>query len=267
MNTIRVLDLNIWNYNEPWPARRDLIRSLIADSNPDIVALQEVRFHDSAHDRRHQADQILDGLSGYTAVWHPAHHWPAHTGEGQGKQWEGLAILSPHPIVDQALTRLSMAIDDPRDTFQRLVLGAQVRTPAGLFWLYNTHYPLSAQARVRVAAESLAFITERAGDEPFAFTGDLNAVPQDLPIQYLTGRAEIDGRRGHLVDAWTACHPDEAGYTFSAWEPHKRIDYLLVPRSVQVHEIAVVARASGEGEVTPSDHCGLLATLSIGGTD
>jgi endonuclease/exonuclease/phosphatase family metal-dependent hydrolase len=267
MNAVRILNLNIWNYNKPWPVRRDLIIDLILDSEPDAVALQEIRYRDWTIDPRHQGDQILAGLPGYASVWQPAHYWPPEHRDNIGEQqWEGLAILSRHPIVDQAVLRLSRAPDDPRDGFQRLVLGAQVRTPAGPFWLFDTHYPLSAQARARAAVETYRFVTERAGATPFALTGDLNAEPEDLPVRYLVGSADIDGYYGDLIDAWTACHPDRHGHTFSAWRPRKRIDYVLVPPHVTVREIAVVGSVPDESTVSPSDHCALLADLEIGST-
>ena len=209
MNSIRILDLNIWNYNEPWPARRDRIVDLIQRTNPDLVALQEIRYHEWLPEPRHQADQILAELSGYTSIWHPAHYWPPNMDTfTSGKQWEGLAILSRSPIVDQAIARLSRDADDPRDSFQRLVLGAQVRTQEGSFWLFDTHFPLSERARGRVVVEAFDFVIQTSNGQPFAFTGDLNAEPQDLPILFLTGQAEIEGNRGSLIDAWTACHPD-----------------------------------------------------------
>jgi endonuclease/exonuclease/phosphatase family metal-dependent hydrolase len=261
VNTIRILDLNIWNYNEPWLTRRDLIVDLILDSEPDVVALQEVRQQDWATDPRHQADQILFRLPAYTAVWHPAHYWPADSLEG--RQWEGLAILSLHPIVDQAVARLSRAADDPRDHFQRLVLGAQVRTLAGPFWLFNTHFPLSERARNRVVVESFDFVERTAGDLPYAFTGDFNARPHDLPIRFLTGQVEVDGRCGNLVDAWTRRHLGGVGYTYPAWEPRQRIDYVFVSPAIGVQGIAVVGAVASREVIPPSDHCGLLATLEL----
>jgi endonuclease/exonuclease/phosphatase family metal-dependent hydrolase len=261
---IKILGLNIWNYNKPWPARRDLISDMVLDLRPDIVALQEVRYQDWTIDPRHQGDQILAGLPDYASVWQPAHYWePGQRNNAGELEWEGLALLSPHPIVDQAVIRLSRAPDDPRDNFQRLVLGAQVQTPTGPFWLFDTHYPLSARARARVSVETYRFVTARAGNVPFALTGDLNAEPEDLPLRYLIGSAEIDGQRGDLIDAWTVCHPDEPGYTFPAWGPHKRIDYVLVPSQVTVREIVIVGSVPDENVVSPSDHCGLLATLQI----
>jgi endonuclease/exonuclease/phosphatase family metal-dependent hydrolase len=264
MSEIRILDLNIWNYNEPWLARRDRIVDLILDTRPDIVALQEIRYHDWTADPRHQADQILSRLSGYASIWHPAHYWPPRTGDNLGEiKWEGLAILSKHPIVDQAVLHLSRDAGDPRDSFQRLVLGAQVRLPGGPFWLFDTHFPLSEQARNRVVVEALAFVMRTAGDLAFAFTGDLNAQPQDPPIRFLTGQADLDGQYGNLVDTWAACHPDEPGYTHWAWDPCRRIDYLFIPSTIRVQGISVVGIVPHREAVSPSDHCGLLATLRV----
>lgn len=268
MSSIRILDLNIWNYNEPWPARRDRIVDLIQSTNPDMVALQEIRYHEWLPEPRHQADQILDGLSGYTCIWHPAHHWPPTTDAAAGgKQWEGLAILSRHPIVDQAIAHLSREADDPHDSFQRLVLGAQVRTPGGPFWLFDTHFPLSERARNRVVVEASDFVTQTANGLPFAFTGDFNAEPQDLPILFLTGQAEIDRSCGNLVDAWTVCHPGEPGNTFRAWDPFRRIDYVFVPSTVKVESISIVGAVPNREIISPSDHCGLFTTLRIADGD
>ena len=264
MTELRILNLNIWNYNAPWPERRARIVELIRDTHPDLVALQEIRYQDWLPQRGHQADQILAGLSGYNILWHPAHYWPRGRGDNPGQTcWEGLAILSRHPIVDQALLRLSRDPDDPRDSFQRLVLGAQVQRSAGPFWLFDTHYPLSSAARDRVAVETHDFVRQAAGNVPFALTGDFNAQPTDLPIRFLSGQVEVDGAGGTLVDAWHTTHPAEPGYTFPAWGPARRIDYLWVPPTVQIESIAVVGQVPNREVVSPSDHCGLLAVLAL----
>ena len=103
MNSVRILNLNIWNYNEPWEARRERIVDLIQSTLPDLVALQEVRGRDWGPDVRHQADQILARLPGYSSVWEPAHYWAPGEGHNQGRlEWEGLAILSAHPLLERA---------------------------------------------------------------------------------------------------------------------------------------------------------------------
>jgi endonuclease/exonuclease/phosphatase family metal-dependent hydrolase len=262
MASLTLLNLNIWNYNAPWPERRARIAHLIRDADPDLVALQEIRYHDWLPERGHQADQILAEVTGYHSLWHPAHYWlPGSSGNPGQTCWEGLAIFSQMPIVDQALLRLSRDPEDPHDSFQRIVLGAQVRTPSGPFWLFDTHYPLSAPARARVAVETHDFVRQTAGDRPFALAGDLNAVPADAPIRFLCGQLELHGQSGTLLDAWDATHPGEPGYTFPAWEPARRIDYLWVPAGVQVEAITVVGSVPDRDTVSASDHCGLLAAL------
>lgn len=262
MQTIRLLDLNIWNYNEPWTVRCDLIVDLILDSQPDLVALQEIRYCDWRLDPRHQADQILAGLPGYRSVWQPAHYWPAGSPKMPGEQqWEGLAILSPHPIVDRAVAHLSRAADDKTDTFQRIVLGAQVRTPGSPLWLFNTHFPLSSRARARVAVEAAEFVTQTAGRLPFVLTGDLNAQPEEPTIRYLSGREAIGGQTTTLIDAWTFRHPDRPGYTYPAWGPQQRIDYVFLSPQIRVQTIEVVGQVEGPEITAPSDHCGLFAVL------
>lgn len=262
IQTARILNLNIWNYNDPWPVRLDLISSLILDADPDIVALQEVRYQDWI-DPHHQADQILARLSGYSAVWNPAAYWSSEQSGDRRQLWEGLAILSRHPIVDRRMARLERDMTDPHNHFDRLVLGAQIRFPASPLWLFDTHFPLSARARERVAPTALDFVTQTAASLPFAFTGDFNALPTELSIRYLTGQAQIDGQCGNLGDAWTMCHPDENGYTFPAWDPEKRIDYVFHSANVQVQSITIVGSTLSREHASPSDHCGLLATLAI----
>jgi endonuclease/exonuclease/phosphatase family metal-dependent hydrolase len=262
MTNLRILNLNIWNYNPPWPERRSRIVELIQGTEPDLVALQEIRYHDWLPYASHQADQIVAELAGYHCIWHPAHYWPPGHGDNQGETcWEGLAILSRSPIVDKALVRLSRDLTDPRDAHQRLVLGALIQTASGPFWLFDTHYPLSAEARTRVAVETHQFVRQTAGDLPFVLAGDFNAQPADLPIRFLSGQDEIDGQTGTLADAWHAAHPAEPGYTFPAWGPAHRIDYLWTPATVNVQSIAVVGSVPDRETISPSDHCGLLATI------
>ena len=55
----------------------------------------------------------------------------------------------------------------------------------------------------------------------------------------------------------------DPGNTFSAWDPCKRIDYVFVPPAVQVTSISVVGAVPSREIISPSDHCGLLTTLSI----
>ena len=92
-NQIRILTLNIWNYNNPWLTRRALIIKTIQQHNPDIIGLQEIR-HSDEHDidGKNQAQQFADHLSDYTYIYRPAQQNP------ERNQWEGLSIFTRFPL-------------------------------------------------------------------------------------------------------------------------------------------------------------------------
>jgi exonuclease III len=66
-NTLRILTLNIWNYNDPWPKRRALITETIQKHQPDLIGFQEIR-HSGEHDEdgKNQAQQLAECLPDYT---------------------------------------------------------------------------------------------------------------------------------------------------------------------------------------------------------
>ena len=260
--TLRLLDLNIWNYNDPWPVRRDLIVELIRETRVDVVALQEIQYLSWLEDARHQAAQIHAHFPGFDMIWHPAYYWEPGWGENLGEKWEGLAILSRHPIVDQRfrqLTRRPLADARP---WLRGVLGAQIRSPGGPFWLFDTH---RSGNRTYAVPEVLDFVTGPAAGKPFALTGDFNVTPDSTDIRFLTGQTQIDGQRGNLIDAWAAVHPEESGETVESWgaKPGQRIDYVLVSPDVNVVDIQIVGDRPNPEGVYPSDHLGLLADLRM----
>jgi len=260
-NIIRVFNLNIWNYNDPWKVRRELIAEAIRRKGPDLITFQEIQYRSwYGEDLHHQADQLAEHLPDYSLIWQPAHY--SRDCEA-GEQWEGLAILSRFPIVDRRYLLLSRDEGDPDDTFQRIVLGVKVRTPGGALWLFTTHFPLSASARERVACEVYDFVVEMAEDRPFVLTGDFNAEPESAPIRFLTGHLALRGQCGSLVDAWAFLHPDDPGFTSPTWKPRERIDYVFVSPSVKVHKITLAATEPNAQGVYPSDHCGLLAEVEI----
>jgi endonuclease/exonuclease/phosphatase family metal-dependent hydrolase len=169
--------------------------------------------------------------------------------------------MSRFPIIDRQHVRLSRDPQDEGDYHQRVVLGCRVLSPDGPFWLFTTHYSLSPVARERNAVETYDFVCATAGQDPFTVTGDFNAHPDRAPIQFLTGAAPLQGRRGDWVDAWAALHPVEAGYTSNPWKPWERIDYVFVPRRAMLLSIEIAADKPDAEGLYPSDHLGLLARL------
>src|SRR5262249_46283171 len=147
--TLRVVTLNVWNTQGPWPERLRLIRREMAELSPDVIGLQEVLHLDNAPPGTvDQAQSIADGLSYYTAfasAWHI----------GAGRQ-SATAILSRGPIVD---ARNFMLPCEPEDE-TRALLHAMIESPFGRLPVFVTH--LSWQLHLSdIRQQQVAFIVQR----------------------------------------------------------------------------------------------------------
>jgi len=252
---MRVMSLNIWNYNAPWPRRRELIIEVVRAADPDVVAFQEIRGdpdrdeRDAEGRRLNQAQQIAARLPEYPhLIFQPAMHYPNDV-------WEGLAILSRIPIAEHGWVSLTRDPDDPRDRHQRIVLHARFDLQDNSLYLFNTHLSLSQAARLRTVPAVLAYMDRFRG--PRLLVGDLNEHPDQAPMEIL--------RRAGWTDVWAALHPDKPGYTSRSDEPWQRIDYAwaspeLVP---YLEAIELVADRPDQDGVFPSDHIGLVVTVKM----
>ena len=254
---IRVMTLNIWNYNEPWPRRRELIVDTVREVDPDVVGFQEIRHDGSRNeDGRNQAEQIAGRLPDYRFVSRPAQV------DVEADRWEGLAIFSRLPLLNSDHIELSRDPADPRDNHQRIVLHAEIDTAAGPLHIYDTHLSLSREARQRTAREITAFALRHPA--PAVLVGDFNEIPSQEAIGHIT-------REAGFLDAWPALHPEDPGLTFSADNPYtgtddsRRIDYVFLRLGDAAHLRAcrrVADRPAPDGH-HPSDHYGLVVDLEL----
>jgi endonuclease/exonuclease/phosphatase family metal-dependent hydrolase len=100
--------------------------------------------------------------------------------------------------------------------------------------------------RERQIEEMLGYIGDAAG--PTLVLGDLNAGPEALELQPLLGR---------LRDTWQS--RTEAGLTYPADKPVKRIDYVLTSKHFRV-------RSSSVPVTDASDHLPVLVDLVLNNT-
>jgi endonuclease/exonuclease/phosphatase family metal-dependent hydrolase len=251
------MTLNIWNYNDPWPRRRELIVDAVREVDPDVIGFQEIR-HDGARDEdgRNQAEQLAARLPDYQIVIQPAQV------DAGSDRWEGLAIFSRLPIASTDHVELSRDPSDSRDNHQRIVLHAEIDTSAGSLHVYDTHLSLSREGRRRTVREIAAFIDRNAA--PAVLVGDFNEVPEEEAIHHI---AEGAG----FLDAWPALHPDDPGHTFSSDNPYtnaddsRRIDYVFLRQGDLAHLRAcrrIADRPASDGHC-PSDHYGLVVDLEL----
>ncbi|GAC1327274.1 MAG: endonuclease/exonuclease/phosphatase family protein [Chloroflexota bacterium] len=249
---MKIMTLNIWNYEAQWDTRKQLIAELIQLNEPDVVALQETR-HDFRYARgRGQGDQVAD-LTGYVSTSATAQVYIPIL-----RVDEGLTILTRTPPKETVLARLTLNPQERDDENHRICLGVVVEVRGRDLCVFNTHFSLSAIARTTNALEAFRFVALQSGDRPAFLMGDLNAEPDSLPIRFLAGLEAIGADQSDFTDCWTAAHPLDSGYTYASWDPVRRIDYVF-GRNVRTDIVRaeVVGRVTSRSECA-SDHMGVL---------
>ncbi len=289
---LRVVTLNLWGIEPPLDRRLALAARQLAALDPDVVCLQEVRPLDGRAGRT-TAD-VLAAHLGLHATYEPALRWADDALKvGMPAGEEGLAILTRR----QPLQRRALALPEARPTEARILLSAQIDTPAGSIWVHTTHlhYRLDdGRARERqVLAVDDAIRTLGRGntDAPQILCGDFNAIADSDEMRFLRGLTTLDGHRTHWQDAWLRLHREPGpgdgpaqGITWSSENEHtrplrsldidRRIDYVLCTSRKRdgrgtIHrcEVALTERdGDGADAVCASDHYAVLAEIQIGAT-
>jgi endonuclease/exonuclease/phosphatase family metal-dependent hydrolase len=262
---VRVMSFNVRygtaaDGDDAWPRRREAVRDVIREFDPDLLGLQEVLAF--------QRDELAAGLPGYEAV---------AAGRDDGREagemtpvfyrsarFERVAAghfwLSATPDTpgsrgwDAALPRIATWVrlrerDDP-DGRQLLML--------------STHFDHRGQEARRLAArlirEQLAHLARGCR---IVLTGDFNAAEGSEPYRELFAGAA--GQRPAVIDTLRAFEP-QAGTnegTFSGFDPAAtsgpRIDWIGCSSDWEVR-LAAIDRTTRAGR-TPSDHWPVTAVL------
>ncbi|HJS51732.1 MAG TPA: endonuclease/exonuclease/phosphatase family protein [Pyrinomonadaceae bacterium] len=144
--------------------------------------------------------------------------------------------------------------------------------------LRATHSNYTERGRMREVRALLAAL-EAKKNEFHVLTGDFNTLApgellnmQKLPMRYrilaviLGGRIEFRAIQMMIeagyTDSFRRLHT-EPGFTFPAWDPHVRLDYVFTPKqfSERVSSCEVVTDFSEPAKAT--DHLPLLAGISL----
>lgn len=258
-----MLHLATWNVNS-LKARLEHLRDWVRDANPDVLALQEIKCADEAFPAA--AVRAL----GFEHV--------VYTGQ---KTYNGVAILSRHPLSDVVLG-FRLGEDDP----QRRLIRATV---AGVR-VVCCYVPNGSEVGSEKFAYKLAWldrlraelVDEGVGARPSAVVGDMNVALDDRSVWDPFG---MDGELLYhplerekmqallatgLVDSYRANTPD--GRDFSWWDyramafPRNRgarIDHVLLstPAMAMCRDVRI-------GKVTrgwekPSDHAPVSVFLDV----
>lgn len=260
---LKVLSLNIWNFDGPWEMRAKLIRAWIERLDPDVIGFQEVLVGPGLD----QARELVP--DDYVVEWaNCLEFWDDET------LGFGNAIASRWPITDREVAELPGAEDGER----RVALSLTIDAPFGPLSFTCTHlnhrlYHGWVREKQVIALGDL--LRRRCPENGFppVLVGDMNAEPASTEMRYLTGLHSLDGQSTYLRDAWLLAGDGGPGFTWSndnsyarlTLEPNRRIDYVFVgvPRDDGlgvIERCRVVCDEAVDG-VWPSDHFGLFAEL------
>ena len=268
--TLKVLTLNIWHDQAPWPKRAQLIRSWIERLDPDLIGFQEVIVGKGVDQARE-----LVGDAGYYTDYGEAMTLP----DRKHLQF-GNAIASRWPIVD----REEIHLPDRGGWEHRAALSVTVDSPHGPIGLTCTHlhwqfhHGFVREKQVKCLAER-AWKRKPENGFPPIIVGDFNAEPRSDEIRYMTGLHSLDGKSVAFIDAWEAsgdhslAGEEGRGITWSnrnryaraEFEPRRRIDYIFVGlpgrRGAGAIETCRVVCDQEEAGEWPTDHFGVFAEL------
>jgi endonuclease/exonuclease/phosphatase family metal-dependent hydrolase len=220
----------------------DRIAAVIRNARPDVVALQEVDRH--FHERSAFADQATElGRLLHMHVAYGANLDLEPLTPGQPRRQYGNAILSRHRIRSSR----NILLPRPDGEEQRGLLEVNLRVRGVPVRVYATHLQHNSAASRQLQAAAIVQQL-RSSESSMILLGDLNARPDDPEIVLLLQL---------LVDAWMQAGLGP-GYTYSASDPHARIDYVM-------HSGEVVTRVAAVLAADVSDHLPLVATVVLPG--
>jgi exodeoxyribonuclease-3 len=257
---VKIATFNINNVNK----RLENLLAWLADGQPDIVCLQELKTEDRAF-----PEDVLR-RAGYGAVW-----------RGQ-PTWNGVAILArgANPV----LTCRELP-GDAEDTQARYIEAAVRGVVVGCIYLPNGNpqpgpkfaYKLAWFERLISHAAGLL-----AAGLPVVLAGDYNVVPTErdiYPTKSWAGDALVqpESRAAfrRLIDqGWTdairALHPTETIYTFWDYKRDRwarnaglRLDHLLLSPDLSPRLLAAGVDRSIRGRDGASDHAPAWVELDV----
>jgi endonuclease/exonuclease/phosphatase family metal-dependent hydrolase len=234
--TLRVMTYNI-HVGVGMDKKLDLqrIADVINREHPDLVGLQEV---DRGVKRTEGKDEIAE-LAALTNMKYAF----AHNIDYQGGQY-GVAILSRFPI--DAIDHRKF--ENKREAERRGMIRVEVNAGGKTINFVTTHLDYQFDdGRLFEAEQMLRFLHEVKG--PLIVVGDFNDEPPGTT--YKLAAQSFD-------DAWVRSRAKDAGLTYPADKPMKRIDYVFTRQSDRTK-----TKKAWVVNTLASDHLPLVADLEL----
>lgn len=234
--TLRVMTYNI-HVGVGMDKKLDLerIADVINNEHPDLVGLQEV---DRGVKRTELRDEILE-LAKLTSMDYAF----AHNLDYQGGQY-GVAILSRFQI--QKIDHRKY--DNTREAERRGMIRVEIRVDNRTINFVTTHLDYQYEdGRVFETEQMLNFLQSVKG--PLIVAGDFNDEPNGGAYKLMLK---------NFRDAWIDGKGKEAGFSYPADIPTKRIDYVFTRQSDRIR-----AKQARIVDTLASDHRPLVVELEV----
>lgn len=235
-HTLRVMSYNI-HVGVGMDKKLDLqrIANVINRERPDLVGLQEV---DRVVQRTQRIDEIVE-LAKMTRMDYAFAFNLAY----QGGQY-GVAILSRLPIMATEHRHLK----NLREAERRGFIRAEIKFHGRRLDFVTTHLDYQFHdGRLFETQQLLAALQDLKA--PLIVVGDFNDLPDGQSYQLM---------RQLFDDAWTNANGSNAGFTYPADKPAKRIDYIFTRRSDGIR-----TKRAWVVNTQASDHIPVVADLEI----
>lgn len=233
--TVRVLTFNILHgATTKGDFNLDKLASLIKETNPDLVALQEVDYKTK---RAKNYDLVTE--LGWGTKMSPLFGKAMNFDGGA----YGVGILSKQPIITSRNFPLpSTKGNEPRtslEVFVELESGDTIRFVA-------THLDYKKESPDRISQVQKINGEFVKNDHPSILAGDLNATPESQSISILN-------------EFWVDSFGGSPEPTYSSKDPQKKIDYIMFrpANNWEVIENKVIC------DEVASDHCVVLSVLKL----
>ena len=274
MPIFSLVTINIFNDLSHWGQRRKLLEEQLAELDPDLIAMQEVRLHGESSNAHWLADHLNQRRSDPDKV--QPYHVSLCPKTGVYAKKEGLAILSRFPVKHHE--RLDLLSQN------RVAQVVRIQIDDNYLLLVNGHFfwqPGVSEPRQSQVELVLDFLDTQPVELPVIVCGDFNGMP---------GTPAIERMRQYFDSAHNIVNNQEPEHTFpTPLSIPKRIklrtlvrsllrqrpkpdpdlqgtlDYIFVDPRLQTQDCRVVLDqpAHDNPNIYPSDHFGLWATIKV----
>jgi maltose 6'-phosphate phosphatase len=251
---MKVATFNVWNHNDTWALRKEIIIQEIRRIDADIMALQEVPNHEELESILNQS-----GIEHYSFKRYPGDE-------------EGLAVLSKYPIEE---------VKSENDVLNNCSMRILLEIYGSTIGLTNVHLNWkSALVREKEIVEVAKWISESKNTDYEFLCGDFNSTPNLSSIyNFLVGELSIESYDTSWVDLAQSERSPTLDFKYNSWLLNRenlnhirvpvRYDWILIrscypkkePKLINIELFANVV--SPTKQVHPSDHYGVAVNLSL----